>query len=261
MEENKNYSNIDKNQLFKNGSSAVDVFAHPLPQFSINDNGISSIKTTLIEDTSIQSEPTQLFNNVKCENDILQWKCENDHSSASTCKHMNRKKCQSDSSKLVQCFNLEHIHTKEAQLHCEQQQQNLGSGCESLGTCGCIHFTEDAKEIVDRKQPAIFPESNDIVIYPYQSNKTQKYLRRKYCVPKKQANDKTCNGQLKLVEKPGDHGDGKKSSNSEVTNHGYYKDTHISNWNSSDSQFKGKFLLQSISTIPNTHFWSLQIAY
>ena len=154
VEENKNYSNSDKNQLFKNTSSAVDVFAYPLPQIGRYDHGLPSIEK-LIKDNLSYGDPTQLLNDVKCENHSLQLNCKNNYSSISDCNYTNRKKRQNDCNSLVHCFNLEHIPTKETQEYREQQHQNLGSGCESLGLCDCIHFTEE-KEISERNKLPIF---------------------------------------------------------------------------------------------------------
>ena len=121
LEENKTYySNIDKNQLFENASSAVDVLAYPLPNIGRFEKGLN--ENVINAELSCDGSTPRLFADAKQTDRRLNSKSSKSFKDGGT-KQTNDYKCQNDFKNIARCFDIERVNPEEIhefRKHCYQ---------------------------------------------------------------------------------------------------------------------------------------------
>ena len=248
MEENKNYSNIDKNQLFQNTSSAVDVFAYPLSEIESDDHGHLSIKKLIEYNPGYGGENDGVINDPKCGNRSLQLNYNDDNAHKANYEQTEENKYQTpkDGKFLKECFNFEHIPSKETEVYCERCQ-NVGSGCESVGLHNRIHFAEENK----RNKEKSFPNyhTKGIATYKSRDNEIQACPKRKGHSPKRRRKNGTYKPWTRSNNIVRKYSDSTDLLSSEDTVDGRYKVDGLNISGHSDNQSEGNFLMHYIHNI------------
>ena len=127
MEENKNYSsttNIDKNQLFKNGSSAVDVLADPLPKIGRFDERCNLRENGVFNNDINYGGSTSCFGEVK-EKFKHNFELNKENGDGVNTRDGGKNKCQKSNNNDVNAtrsFDLNKIITKDVKIDRKPQE-------------------------------------------------------------------------------------------------------------------------------------------